>query len=95
MDDEWRRELLEIRGRALEASEALEVQAAEVLDLTKRIEELTEDTPGRYPGMRARVEAAETVRQVRVLVRALGRLDGSTSTRAGEGDEVPAPRSPA
>ncbi len=42
--------------------------------------------------MRTRVEAAETVRKVRVLLRALGDLDGSV--RAGEGGEVPAPKSP-
>ena len=83
MDDEWRRELLEIRGRALEASEALEVQAAEVLDLTKRIEELTDGTPGWYTGMRTRVEAAETLRQTRVLVRTLEKLDGDAN-RASE-----------
>ncbi len=92
MDDERRRELLEIHARAREAAEALEAQAAEVLELAKRIEELTEGTPGWYPGMRTRVEAAEALRQARVLVRALGDWDGSM--RVGEGHEVPAPKSP-
>jgi hypothetical protein len=81
VDDERRRELLEIRGRAREAAEALEARAAEVLELTKRIEDLTDGTPGWYPGMRARVEAAEALRQVRVLVRTLEGLDEDAERR--------------
>ena len=92
MSDELAEELVEFRARAREASGELEARAAEVLGLAKRIEELTHNTSGWYPGMRARVEAAETARQVRVLLRALGDLDGSV--RAGEGGEVPAPKYP-
>ncbi len=94
MSEERAEDLGEVRARAVRASEALEAQAAEVLELAKRIEELTNGTPGWYPGMRARVEADETVRQVRVLVRALGDLDSSMRTRADEGGEAPAPKSP-
>lgn len=90
--DERQQELRELHGRARKAAEALEVRAAEVLELTERIEALTGGTSGWYPGMRTRVEAAETARQVRVLLRALGDLDGSV--RAGEGGEVPAPKYP-
>ena len=71
MDGERRRELLEVRSRAREAADALGVRAAEVVELTKRIEDLTGGTPGWYPGMRARVEAGETLRQVRTLMRTL------------------------
>lgn len=92
MSDEWEEELGEVRARAREASEALEARAGEALQLTKRIEELNDGTPGWYRGMRTRVEAAETVRQVNVLLRALGDLD--RSVRAGEGDAVPTPKSP-
>lgn len=74
MDDERRSELRETHGKAHEAAEDLKAQAAEVLELVKRIEELTDGTPGWYTGMRTRVEARETLRQVRVLARALGHL---------------------
>ena len=83
MSDERAEKLGEVRARALEASEAMEVQAAEVLDLTKRIEELTDGTPGWYPGMRTRVEAAEARRQAHVLVRTLRHLNGDAN-RASE-----------
>lgn len=90
MSEEGADELGEVRTRVLEASRELEAQASEVLELGKRIEELTDGTPGWYPGMRARVEAAETLRQVRVLVRTLGDLERST----GGGREAPAHGSP-
>jgi len=79
--DERRRELREVHGRMREAAEALEVRAVEVLELTKLIEELTGGTPEWYAGMR--VEAAETVRQARVLARTLGPLDESTDVSGG------------
>lgn len=83
MSDGQAEELGEVRARALEASEALEAQAAEVLALAKRIENLTGGTPGWYAGMRTRVEAGETLRQVLVLVRTLRHLDGDAN-RASE-----------
>lgn len=92
MSKEGTEELGKVCAGAREASVELEARAAEVLVLAKRIEELTHSTSGWYPGMRTRVEAAETARQVRVLLRALGDLDGSV--RAGEGGEVPAPKYP-
>ena len=52
-----------VRARAREAAEALEAQAAGTLELTRRIEDLTGGTPEWYTGMRARVEAAEALRQ--------------------------------
>ncbi len=46
----------------------MERHAAEVLEMTREIEALTEGTPGWYRGMRTRVEAAETLWQARVLL---------------------------
>lgn len=48
--------------------------AAEVLELTKRIEYLAAGTTARCPGMRTRIEAGAMARQVRDLLRALGEL---------------------
>ncbi len=43
MDDEARRrELLDTHGRVRKTAQALETHAAEVLEMTRRIEELTE-----------------------------------------------------
>ncbi len=81
MSEEPGEELGEVRAKALEASGELEARAAEVLELAKRIEELTDGTSGWYPGMRTRVEAEETVRQACLLLRALGDID--RSARAG------------
>lgn len=52
MSEERGEELGEVRAKALEASGELEARAAEVLELAKRIEELTDGTPGWYPGMK-------------------------------------------
>lgn len=71
-------ELGEVRDRVREAAGSLEAWAVEVLKLTKKIEDLTGGTPGWYAGMRTRVEAAETLCQARVLVRAMEHLDGSS-----------------
>ncbi len=76
--DERQQELRDLHGRAREAAEALEVRAAEVLELTERIEALTGGTTGWYRGMRTRVEAAETLRQTRVLLDTLGALEKRT-----------------
>lgn len=64
-----------------EAAEALEARAAEVLELTKLIEELTGGTPEWYAGMG--VEVAEALRQARVLERTLGPLEESTNVSGG------------
>lgn len=78
MSEERAEELGEVRARALKASRKLEVRAAEVLELTERIEALTGGTTGWYRGMRTRVEAAEALRQTRVLLDTLGALEKRT-----------------
>jgi hypothetical protein len=50
------------------------------LKLTKRLEELTKDTPAWYAGMRARVEARAALEQAGVL----GRLLEELGERLGE-----------
>ena len=81
MSDEREEELGEVRARAREASEALEARAVEALQLARRIQELTNGTPGWYRGMRTRVEAAEVLRQARVFVRTLEDLDKGARAR--------------
>ncbi len=81
MNAERAEELGEVRARAREAAEALEARAADVKELTKRIEDLTEGTPSWYSGMRTRVEAAEALRLARVLARTLEELDERTRVR--------------
>ncbi len=51
-----------------EAAESLEAQGSEVLQHTKKIENLTGGAPGWYAGMRTRVEAGAPQRQARVLM---------------------------
>ncbi len=69
MDDEARRrELLDTHGRARQTAQELERHAAEVLEMTKEIEALTDGTPKWYRGMRTRVEAGATLWQARVLL---------------------------
>lgn len=82
MSGEQAEELGEVRARAREAAEVLEAQAAEVMGFAKRIEEPTGSTPEWYPGMRTRVEAEETLRQARVLVRAMEHLGGGTNRKS-------------
>ena len=57
MDTEKQAELVRLYIRADEAANALLVQAIEVYEMTKRIEDLTKDTLLHYAGLRARVEA--------------------------------------
>jgi hypothetical protein len=49
-------------------------QAAEIHELTKRLEDLTEDTPAWYAGMRSRVEARAALEQAEKLGRVLEEL---------------------
>lgn len=75
MRDEQAEDLGKVRGKAREAADALKVQAADALALTRQIEDLTGGTSEGYAGMRTRVEAAEALRQARLLVRTLEHLD--------------------
>lgn len=59
----------DLRGLYVEAR-----GAAEILELTKRIEELAAGTSSGYPCMRVRVEAGATLRQTRDLLRAVKEL---------------------
>lgn len=71
---EHRQELQELHSRARQTAQELEAHATKVLDMAQRIEALTGGTQEWYRGMRAKVEAAATVRQARALVRALKEL---------------------
>ena len=81
MSEEQAENLGEVRARAREVAEALEGRAAEALELTERIEALTGGTSDSYAGIRTRVEAAEALRQARVLVRTLDILDERSRER--------------
>ena len=50
-------EIAKLYNRMQEASDALRAQAEEILGLSQRLEQLTKDTPARYAGTRAKVEA--------------------------------------
>ena len=50
-------ELVELYGETTVAADALQAQAAEVHEMTERLEHLTKDTPAWYAGTRAKVEA--------------------------------------
>jgi hypothetical protein len=52
-----REELANLYGETKVAADVLHAKATEVLQLAERLERLTEDTPARYAGTRARVEA--------------------------------------
>lgn len=78
MNGEPQQEPLDLHDRTREVADALEAQAVELVETTKRIEGHT----GVVLGMRTRVEVGETLRRVRVLVRTVGGLDKS-SERGG------------
>ena len=59
-------------GPPCEAADALHAQATEVLEVTKRLEVLTEDVPAQYAATRAEVEARATLEQAEELGRAVG-----------------------
>ena len=92
MSEERDGELGELRERARQTAQMLQEQSEELLKTAGRIEALTDGTPEWYPGMRTRVEAQEALRQVRVLLRALG--DSDRSVRAGEGAKSRLPSTP-
>ncbi len=75
MSAEQAGDLGEVRARTRETVEAMQAQASEALELTRRIEKLTGGTSSSYAGMRTRVEARETLRQVRLLAGTLKKLD--------------------
>jgi hypothetical protein len=51
------KELADLYGSARYAAQALHARAEEVRELTKRLEELTKDSPAWYATTRAKVEA--------------------------------------
>ena len=75
MSSEQAGDLGKVRARTQETVEAMEAQASEVLELARRIETLTGGTSDSYAGMRTRVEARETLRQVLLLAGTLKKLD--------------------
>jgi hypothetical protein len=80
------RELIELYNRTQDAAHTLRPQAAELLEMTKQLERLTKDTPARYAGTRARVEARAALEQAEELRRVLEKLevlaDGKTELPA-------------
>jgi hypothetical protein len=50
------------------------VQAAELLEMTERLEDLTEDTPAWYAATRSKVAAGATLEQAEELRRVLEEL---------------------
>jgi hypothetical protein len=56
-------ELERLRVEIEEAADALRAKAAEVHQLTQRLEALTKDTPAWYAGTRAKVEVRATLEQ--------------------------------
>jgi hypothetical protein len=54
--------LADLYGCVRHTAQDLHAQAAEILDLTKRLEELTKDTPAWYVTTRAMAEARRRVR---------------------------------
>jgi hypothetical protein len=63
MDTEKQAELVRLFVRADEEANALLVQAIEVYEMTKKLEDLTKDTTIRYAGLRVRVEARAAFEQ--------------------------------
>ena len=57
MDTEKQAELVRLYIRADEEANALLVQAIEVYEMARKLEELTKDTSIHYAGLRVRVEA--------------------------------------
>ena len=66
--------LANLYGRARHATRALNAQAAEVHDLTKRLEKLMEGTPAWNAGTKAKVEARAALEQAEELKRVLEEL---------------------
>jgi hypothetical protein len=65
-------ELVDLYTRTQNAAQALHAQAAEIHELTKRLEELTKYTPARYATTRAKVEARAALEQTEELGERLG-----------------------
>jgi hypothetical protein len=68
--------LVDLYNRRRDAADALHARAAQIVDLTKRLETLTKDTPTWYAGMRARVEDRAALEQAEELRRVLKKLLG-------------------
>ena len=71
MDTEKQAELVRLYIRADGEANALLVQAIEVYEMAKRIEDLTKDTTISYSGLRVRVEARSVFEQATDLRREL------------------------
>jgi hypothetical protein len=71
MDYNKREEFTELRIRMRQATEAFHIQATEVYEMARKLEELTKDTTIRYAGLRVRVEARATFEQATDLRREL------------------------
>jgi predicted YcjX-like family ATPase len=63
----------------------LHARAEEVRELTKRLEELTKDTPAWYAATRARVEVRAALEQAEELRRVLEKLGDRLSQRPASG----------
>jgi hypothetical protein len=67
-------DLVDLHNRTREAADNLQAKAAEIHELTKRLEELTKDTEAWYTATRARVEARATLDQAEEVRRVLEEL---------------------
>ncbi len=66
--------LADFYNRTHEATNTLRAQAAEIHEITQRLEDLTQDGPAWYAATRARVEAKVALEQAEELRRALEEL---------------------
>ena len=67
-------DLVELYQRTQDAARRLEAEAAEIHELTKRLETLTKDTPAWFAGTRVRVEASSALEHMEELSRVLEEL---------------------
>ena len=72
MDSEKRPGLARLHTRTREAADALQTQAADILEMAEELERLTEDTPAWYAATWARVGARATPEQAEELRSVLG-----------------------
>ncbi len=86
MSAEQAGDLGEVRARTRETVEAMQAQASEALELTRRIGKLTGGTSSSYAGMRTRVEARETLRQLLVVVRVFAEGEHGPGRHTQSGD---------
>jgi hypothetical protein len=77
MDAKTRAKVAELQAHAHEAADALRTQAAELHELTKRLEDLTQHTPAWYATTRTKVEARATLEQAEELGERAGGARGA------------------